>query len=490
MKKSEIVKERFEIDTEGFRNQMAEMKPFRLCMDMISNCFDEDSIHTIKFSTKPISNSKNWKITIKDDGSGFIKTSDSYTLYGHSYKRDDPTKIGRFNLGEKQFFAVAIKGECITRDLHVKFYDNVRKMIKLKSPIEGTIAFGEFNFTKDEIKDINQTMKKLIVPQDKVLFINGEKVLPPTEKIRTIRGKLRTVVENEKKRLVQILRETDVDLYPKPEGQYSWLYELGVPVVRLQDRKLNWLIDIRQKIPQEHSRKVVSQPYLRDLYALVLEKTVDLIEDEDAGASWIQSGMKKADAETAKTILIKQFGTSKVYIQSDDHMANEEVLEHGGELLRSSMYDGETRERLQDLGLIKRASEEFGKGTEVPQDVEPTIEMVWFSKVVKKIALDVIEVENLPVHFVKTKRINMVAWFEDTFGPHLTFNTSKLPKDFFKDFNEEQIKLIIHELAHYKGGVVNGLAHYTGQYVDELGRIGSVIGLRGIQYWVHMVNDK
>ena len=55
------------------------------------------------------------EVTVKDDSpEGFRNITHAYTLFADTYKRRDPTKRGRFNLGEKQVIAICKRAIVMT----------------------------------------------------------------------------------------------------------------------------------------------------------------------------------------------------------------------------------------------------------------------------------------------------------------------------------------------------------------------------------------
>jgi hypothetical protein len=68
----------------------------------------------------------------------------------------------------------------------------------------------------------------------------------------------------------------------------------------------------------------------------------------------------------------------------------------------------------------------------------------------------------------------------------LTFNVKHLGTSFFDSWDEKNVQLLIHELAHHggHGKYEYEIEHYSKQFVDELERIGGIIGHRGIESWL------
>ena len=469
---------RFDIDDKGYRQLMMDVEPYKHVNDMMQNCLDEDSITNFQIYIRKNTEDGLYEIKIDDNGDGFRKKSDVYTLFGDSYKRADRTKIGRYNEGEKKFFAVCEEGELRTKDMEVIFpKDGGRIVNKLQNEVEGTHIKASFAWSKKQIDDILKSLSNIIVG-DKKFMINGESVEKKTV-LKSFKTNLWTIIEDDEKKMVRRLTETNVQLYEIPEGDEAWLYEIGIPVCKLVGN-ISWNVNVGQKIPQTSSRDVISEAYLKDLYGAVLNNAVDLLNEENSSSTFVQIGMKSASENTAKQVLKNVYGTEDVYIQSTDPDSNEDALDSGGQLVKRGMFDQEAKQHLEEIGVLRKASDVFGKGTEIPIPLEPTKEMLWFAKIVRRIALDVLEKE-ITNDFVKTKRIEKGAWYG---GNNVTWNTSRLPKNFFHTVQVEQTKLIIHELAHDRSEVVNGFSHYTHEYIDETIRIGAIISQKGVAWYI------
>jgi len=96
MSQKTLVQRRFEIDTEGFKIQMSEMKLWRLIQEIISNSFDEMPVTEISCDIHE--NKKNQIIVeITDNGNGFRDEKDIYTLFKDSYKRVNKNQRGRYS---------------------------------------------------------------------------------------------------------------------------------------------------------------------------------------------------------------------------------------------------------------------------------------------------------------------------------------------------------------------------------------------------------
>ena len=474
-----IVQRRVEVDLEGMRAHLKEMKPFRVVQEIISNSFDEDSAKEILCKIEQIGKGK-VRITIDDDGDGFADFTDAYTMYKHSYKRSDTSKRGRFNLGEKYFFILAEQGLIMTSNKQVEFTEDKRTITDIDYQKHVHVE-GVFKWTGEQVREILKGLHKLIVPEGKKLYINDVQVRE-MELVRVIEDvALYTMIENpEDKVMRREKKTTSVALYKLNSEEHPWLYELGIPVQGLRNNML-WHVDVRQKVPLKADRSTVSESYLQDLYGMIINNAHDMISEEDAGSKFVQIGMEQATKETAKDLLTKQFGTDQLYIPSStDYHANEAVINSGGQLLPAGMLDRETREHLKDLDMLESSTERFGSTqAEFCKHTKQTEKMKWYADVVKHVAGDVLE-ELIAVDFVESDA-SLSAWYGSS---TLTYNVKILGRDYFDDFTEQGVGLLVHELAHHRVGITDGIAHLSGDFVHEMQRISGIIGHRGIKHWV------
>ena len=72
---------RFDIDDKGYRQLMMDVEPYKHVNDMMQNCLDEDSITNFQIYIRKHTDDKLWEIKIDDNGDGFRKKSDVYTLF-------------------------------------------------------------------------------------------------------------------------------------------------------------------------------------------------------------------------------------------------------------------------------------------------------------------------------------------------------------------------------------------------------------------------
>ena len=489
----------FEVDADGYRAQMSEMKPGKVVYELVANANDEDSVKEFTVNIRWVDGET--AIEYQDNGAGFEKISDVWTLYGHSTRRADPTKSGRFNLGEKEFLVLSKHATVETFDKQEKkrrkfvFQNNSRVEVKPEGG-KGTKIVARFDrWDHDQFKEICHDILNVYVKPDKKCVINENEV--KNEKpFRTISGELPTKIAlKEGQPLSDVKRVTDIDLYDKKSPKAdAWLFENGLPIQK-QSPRTKWHINVNQKVPLAPTRVSVPNSYYNKLCGVVLNNTADTLEHAESGARWVALGMKYATKATAMKVLtvkLPSANPNNIMLGGSDDMANKACLDAGCGIIDSGTFDSDVLEHLKDMGCVKVAKEEYGGGGKYEADekiVEPPPVMIEYSNVCKNVAFACLN-ENIRVRFVKSKRPASAWWQREM--KRLTFNLSKLGgADYFNEWNEENVSLLIHELGHHRGrgSYEYEIEHYSRQYVEELQRIGGIIGKVGIKTFFGIIGE-
>src|SRR4030042_4715223 len=95
----------FIVDKEGLKALQAGRSKNFIINELVQNDWDEN----IKFCKVQVTSINDYEaeiIVIDDNPNGFKDIRHAYTLFADTYKRGDPTKRGRFNLGEKQVISI------------------------------------------------------------------------------------------------------------------------------------------------------------------------------------------------------------------------------------------------------------------------------------------------------------------------------------------------------------------------------------------------
>lgn len=452
------MKEWFTVSKEGLRElQLGKPKHYVL-RELIQNAWDEP----IKECRVSIRRDGEYTIIIVEDDSpvGFRDLSHSYTLFGKTYKRKDPEKRGRFNLGEKQAFSIC--EECLIKTTKgTVIFDNEGRREASGGTKKGTIVRVKLKTTQREYEEMIEVVKRYLVPKNIRFMVNGEtiKYIEPD-----IEFSASLLTEWEKDGVLRAnQRKTNVQVF-KVNGQTPLLYEMGLPVTEID---CQFSINVQQRVPLAVDRETVSQSFLKDLYAEVLNHTIDLIEKEKSSDTWIRVGMTddRVDGQVVRGIVKKRYGDKVCVANPFDKVSVDEAIAHGYNVIRGSEMSKKEWSAVRDAGAIESSSALFGAsgfgGAEIVKDLTENQKAV--KRYAKKIAKRLLGFD-LKVVFVKAKS-NEMASFGDK---KLSLNLTNLPSNFFNEpVSEKTTDLIVHELGHYVG------MHTEKQYHQLLTKLGA-----------------
>lgn len=432
----------FEIDKNGLKTLQSRKPKTFIIRELIQNAWDED-VTKCHIDTEYHRGTATLSV---DDNSpiGFRDLKDAYTFFSPCYKRPDPTKRGRFNAGEKQAFSVCTSATIITTKGTIVFDKDGRHRKKVSKEV-GTLVIVKVRMTKKEYEEIIQYTRLLIPPLGTQVFLNG-KELPKKKPIREASAKLQTeYLKGEK--FIKTARNTCIELYEPEDGAY--LYEMGIPVCPIE---CEFSIDVNQRVPMGIDRDTVSQSYLQDLYAEVLNATHDIIPVENISDTWVRTGMsdtKRIEGKAVKTVLNKRFGDKHLSRSIKDAVSNDDAISHGYKVISGSEMSKDEWNSAKKYDLISSTTDKFGKGTTSSEPVNPDINMQKVEYIAKKIAKQTLGIE-ITVSFIKCKDNNTPgATYSNR---HLTFYVSKLGKGFFEHpISPRVLSLVIHEIGHEKG---------------------------------------
>ncbi|KKK98870.1 hypothetical protein LCGC14_2638420, partial [marine sediment metagenome] len=252
-------------------------------------------------------------ISVEDDSpEGFKDIRDAFTLFAPTYKRKDPTKRGRFNIGEKQAISICDEASIQTTKGTIHFNREGRIESRSKRPVGSKISVT-LKMTKAEFDETLDYAKKYLVPKGLKFLVNGKEI--KRRKIyKTFKASLQTEIEDNSI-LKKTHRITDVNILETEDESY--LYEMGIPVMKID---CAYDVDVQQRIPLSTDRNTVPTPYLSVLYAEVLNVTFDEISEEDSSDVWIREATanKKISDEAIIAITDKRFGKNKAFANPFD----------------------------------------------------------------------------------------------------------------------------------------------------------------------------
>ncbi len=464
----------FDVDKEGLAKILRRKGPAFILYELVQNPLDTRA-KRIDIRLEPIEGQpKVWITVVDDDPDGFKNLEHAWTLFAESEKKGDPTKRGRFNLGEKLVLACCEEAEILSTRGKVFFDKQGRGMsnsVASRSD-KGTTFRGLVRMTRAELEEVRQAAKLILPPPDCAVFLDGDQ-LPCREPLRSFEATLPTEIADEEGYLKRSARKTTIRIFPADNG-VSRLYEMGIPIVAID---LPWSVDVGQKIPLNADRDNVTPAYAREVSVAVVNAMHSFLRPEEALTPGVQEALsdKRIEVDAVKAILTHQHGNQRVVLDPRDPEANAKAFHHGFTVIRGSAYSKEQWEQIRRAQAAPPSTQLF-----------PT-EQIYSDDPNAPAAKVIPEEEWTPGMQNIVQYATELAWrtlhkdisvrFETRFGAidaanyggqRLCFNVSRLGYAWFDQGPTEAVdRLLIHELAHEYGG------HLTEGFDDGLAKIGA-----------------
>lgn len=461
----------FEVDKEGLAKVMRRRGLAFVGYELVQNPLDTGA-KKIEVKLIPVPNTPKVAIYVfDDDPDGFKNLAHAYTLFAESEKKADPTKRGRFNLGEKLVLSVCEEARITSTKGSVVFNAKGRHTNGERQE-RGTTFQGVMRMTREELEEVRAALKLIIPPEECEVIIDGQP-LPTRKPLAIISGTLPTEVADEEGFLKRTARKTTVRAFSR-QGDVSRLFEMGIPVVEID---LPWDIDVSQKVPLNADRDNVTPAYARELAVLVVNEMHQNLKPEEAVMPGVQEALSDERIESAavNTILNHQHGENRVVLDPRDPEANAKAFAHGYTVIRGSAYSKDQWEQIRRAQAAPPSTQLFPTKQVYSDDpnapMAKTIPEGEWTPGMRNIAGYAIELAWRTIHKAITVR------FETRFGAidaanygdgRLCFNISRLGYKWFEQGPTETVdRLLIHELAHEYG------AHLTEEFDDGQAKIGA-----------------
>lgn len=465
-----MVENRFEVSTEGMRELHAGRNPAQLVRELIQNSWDEYPDATeCRVTVKAMPNQGHLtRLVVEDDGPGFRRIEDAYTLLGPTEKRMDPGKRGRYNLGEKELISVAVEAKVETVGRTVEFPAGGGKKVRNSRRRRGTRISAVMPWGAEQRETLVEDLR-VFRPTDCALHLNGAEV-PRRIALSSVRVELPTVIQDGPGQpLRRSSRVTDMDILT-PVGDTAYLYELGIPVQRIS---LDFDVDVGQKIPLNPNRDSVSPGYLKAVSAVVLNTMHEHLTTEQASKVWVRSGLedRRIEKETVKAVVEKRYGP-RVVIASSNRDANLRAMEAGYEVLPSRSLSPDERNNIRNLGGVETAGAIFPEAllaamTARIEEVEPDKPMREFAEWIRELGR--VAGLHVDVKFFQSDSDAVADCGSAGSGRTLLFNVNRLPSGFYEGRGEKQVLAAVHQLAHVASGAGSGHGPAWGETACEVG---------------------
>ena len=433
---TKTIKPWFEVDRDGLR-ELQEGKPkHHILRELIQNAWDENISECEVFIT--------WEkglasITVIDDSpEGFRDLSHAYTLFAPTYKRAEPNKRGRFNLGEKQIISICKEAYISTTKGTISFTAKGRKESR-DSRDCGSSVQVKVKMTRDEFDELFDVINTYLPPEH-IKFKLNYVTIPHRVSNHTFEAILPTEFEVD-----GIFRKTRrKTLINTHTSKHPYLYEMGIPVTPIESK---YSIDVQQKIPLSVDRDTVPTSYLKVLYAEVLNCTFEDLKPEDASEVWVRqaTSSNKVSNEAVRTVIRNRYGNKVVVATPGDLNSIDEAISQGFKVIHGRELSKDEWKNVKKAEAVKSSSELFPTEYTDATHVEPTPEMLKYAEFAKKVARRIMNID-IEVDFIEGDGV--AAQYGNRI---LTLNVKVAPRSFFESLSTPLLDLTIHELAHEEG---------------------------------------
>jgi hypothetical protein len=452
----------YEADHRGMRELHSGRESWQLIKELVSNSFDEESATECHVTLTPHTD-RTAELIVWDNGKGFARISDAWTLFASTPKRAKPTVRGRFNIGEKELLCTAQSAYILTSGSKIIFNENGRQV--RKADTKGTTVHAILYLGSRQVENTERMLRLIIPPKNVTYIVNGYTVSYKIPEVTT-EIELETVIwedgiEKHPK------RKTAVDFWRIHGDANGWLFEMGIPV---QEIETPYAVNVLQKIPMPPNRDVVKDKYLQDIYTLVLNTFSD--EVTTPSASWVHIAMEDKDVETkaVKDIIVKRYGTDKVVLWSNDPRANDKARLAGYEVVHGRTLSDAEREVIKEKADVQYSGDAFPTSFKEVERIPPEKwtegmkHTVAFAEFLHNLLLN----KDVAVEFYSDIQVSEMA----SYGAGLlSFNKVHCGNSFFDKISPEMLGTLLHEFSH---NVISMDSEHSPRWYTEFGRLAGL----------------
>lgn len=475
----------FDVDKAGLAKLLEQRGKGFAILELLQNAWDQN-VTEVRVTIEPFPGSPYARITVTDDDpAGFANLSHAFTLFAESTKKADPTKRGRFNLGEKLVLACCTQATITSTTGTVLFTDQGREVHPRRRRPEGSEFMGIMRMTRAELDDTIRLLRTTLPPVP--TWVNGG-LLPTRKSLASWTQTLQTEIADAEGFLRRAQRMTKVEAFEVLDGEVGTLYELGIPVVETGDQ---WHVSVGQKVPVTLDRTNVPPHYLRDVRVGLLNAMVHGLETKaDATAPWVRDAASHpaAAVEAIRQVMDLRFGEKRVAYDPSDPEANKMAVMSGytvvsgGSLSAAEWENARKAQAVPPAGQVTPSPKPFHPdGAPLQYVTDPTEDMTRFVAYATKLARALLDIH------LNVVLVDDPGWgFGGCFGRgELTVNVSKFGgRAFFAHGpNEEIVAFLIHEFAHHYAS-----DHLSREYYEACCKVGARLSMLAIN-WPTMVSD-
>jgi len=466
------------VDRKGLARKLANRPKAFIIYELLQNAWDEDGVTKVKVTAEMLPGKAVCVITVEDDSpEGFQDLTSVYTMFKDSKKAPDPTKRGRFEMGEKLVLATALRAQVCSTKGTIIFDGDERKHSRMKLD-KGTAFEGEFRMTRDEFTAVIEAVQMLAVPEHIETFFNGEKLVPRVVE-KTFETTLQTVKADEEGRLSTTQRKTEVRVYGLRDGEVGYIFEMGIPVVPTGDP---WHYDVQQRVPVNWERDNVPPAFLRTLRVEVLNAMHTRMTPEMAAQPWVTDALddKRCSSDAVTSVVHDRFGEKAVIYDPSDAEGTKIAVSQGYTVIPGGAFSKEAWRNIRAAEVVLPAGQVTPSPKPYdpegnPEKVIPRGEWTPFMHRRAEFAMDLFTKLTSDQCFVVIVNEPQVSWLAN-FGPtgsplgsRLCLNFGRLGRDWFSlpNRDEKVLDLLLHEYVHHT--VRDHLSHEMHETATKLG---------------------
>jgi hypothetical protein len=472
------------VDHRGLQRIVRERGEVTLLDELVQNALDTDATEvTIEISSP--GNNRVQIVVTDNDPVGYVDLTHAYTLFAPSVKRDDATKRGFMNVGDKLAIAFAVEGQITSTSGTVVIDGDERKPINRRKRTDvGSVVDLTFPLSKVVMAKMLERARTYLIPDGVIFTVNGE-VVPTAKPKLSTSARLRLYVgvdEDGETVMRERERVTQLDLY-EPDARGSWIYVLGIPVQEIEDFPLS--VDVRGRLKADVKRDQVPARELHRIHVAVADAIADELTHADV-TGWARSTMADASPAVVQRIVTETFGADAMVADPSDQEANIRATEEGRTLIPARAFARDEWTRVRELrstdaNFAPTTSSEYGSSIEgfLDEAIDPAL---WTPR-----ATEVVEyARRLFARLAPGATLNVTitggAKAPDcmaAMGRHgsvgsLTINKGSVGWDWFED-RHAVLDTLIHEFAHY---FADGHGHSI-RWGESCADIGARIALWG-----------
>lgn len=489
----------FEVDPKGLAEIQSRRDKVFLIWELVQNALDADGVTKVEVFLRPMAGRAMAALIVQDDApDGFEDLKHAYTLFAQSPKKQDPTKRGMYDWGEKLVISMCRVASICTTKGTVTFGPKGRTHSRTYKE-HGSVFSAEVPMTREEYRAVERKVSWLIPPKGVMVFFNDKRISDriPMGSFKTA---LPTVFADDDGLLHTTRRQCVVRIHEPRSREKPHIYEMGIPVCEFGGG-VKWHVDVQQRVPGNMERNGVTAGYRRTLRVHVLNAMYEELREDDASEPWARDAAddKRCSKPAIARSLDLRFGERRAAQDPSDPEAGKRLVSEGYTLVGSrQLSQGERAnakkaEALKPAGQISPTPKPYSDEPGAPP-VEVLPESDWpevLRRVVEyaKRIHQLIVGGELQVKVVKPRKCNWAAAYGSDFngiasldlannriamrvGGKLDFNWNALGSDFFKKACWGQLTelndLLIHEFAH-----AGSMDHLSAEYHEACTKLGA-----------------